>query len=78
MDNHSVTTFIIDYYITQLKRMTKCTNTQKTTAKTVTTEDSQKTTNSYLQNVEEYKKYGRVIKPYLQTWEEKPKPRNNI
>ena len=45
--------------------MTTCTNAQTTTTQTVTTVDSKKTTYTHLQNVQEYKKYGRTIKPYL-------------
>ena len=40
MCNNSVTTFTIEYYITQLKRMTTWINAQTTTTtKTVTTVD---------------------------------------
>ena len=66
--NRSSTTFTIDCYIiqlTQLKQMTTCSNAQTTISQTV---DSQKTTYTYLQNVQEYKKHGRTIKPYLQNW----------
>ena len=78
MPNRSSTTFTIDYYITQLtqlKQMTTCSNAQTTITQTA---DSQKTTETYLQNVQEYKKHGCTIKPYLQNWWEKPIPRNNI
>ena len=78
MPNHSLTTLTKDYYITQLKRMTTCRNAQTTAIQTVTTVDSQKATYTYLRNVQEYKKYGRTIKPYLQSWLEKPLPRNKI
>ena len=68
MPNYSLTTFTIDYYISQLKRTTTCTNAQTTITQTVTTVDSRKTTYTYSQNVQEYKKYGRTIKPYLKNW----------
>ena len=43
--------------------MTTCSNAQTTITQTA---DSQKTTETYLQNVQEYKKHGCTIKPYLQ------------
>ena len=44
IDNPLPKTFIADYYFTQQKRTTTCPNAQKTTTQTVTTADSQKTT----------------------------------
>ena len=56
--NHSLTTFITDYYITLLNLMTTCTNAQMTTTQIVTNADPQKTTYISLQNAQEYGKPG--------------------
>ena len=48
-----------------IKRTTTCRNAQTTTSQTVITVDSQKTTYTYLQFVQKYKKFRHTIKPYL-------------
>ena len=68
MPNHSLTTFTINYCIVQLKEMTTGTNAQTLTSQAATTVELQKTTYTYLKNVQEYQNYGRLVKPYLQNW----------